>query len=163
MSSGFYQYITSFIGTGSIWNTCYLEYSYTLLVSASFTSITYYLYTIGFLVYLHDQSTLIPQSNTYWNTFYSYEHGVTSISTLQFDLLHILLDSIFAPTSLYLYILKPRFACILNMATTTRTVILDTTADWIPWLIIIQGKVTHAKVWKYINPNSLKPLALLDP
>src|SRR5437588_11410932 len=51
MSSGFYQY-TSFIVTGSIWNTCYLEYSHTLLVSASFTGITHYLYTIGFLVYL---------------------------------------------------------------------------------------------------------------
>src|SRR5437588_12142702 len=58
MSSGFYQY-TSFIVTGSIWNTCYLEYSHTLLVSASFTGITHYLYTIGFLVYLDNQSTLI--------------------------------------------------------------------------------------------------------
>ena len=62
MSSGFYQY-TSFIVTGSIWNTCYLEYSHTLLVSASFTGITHYLYTIGFLAYLDNQSTLIPQSN----------------------------------------------------------------------------------------------------
>ena len=59
MNSGFYQYITSFIVTGSIWNTCYLEYSHTLLVSASFTGITHYLYTIGFLVYLDNQSTLI--------------------------------------------------------------------------------------------------------
>ena len=49
------------------------------------------------------------------------------------------------------------------MATTTQTVILDTTADWIPWLIIIQGKATHAKVWKYIDPDSSKPPALLDP
>ena len=49
------------------------------------------------------------------------------------------------------------------MATTTRNVILDTTADWIPWLIIIQGKATHAKVWKYIDPDSSEPLALPDP
>src|SRR2546430_9032358 len=70
MSSGFYQYITSFIVTGSIWNTCYLEYSQTLLVSASFTGITHYLYTIGFLVYLesiNSHSTIehVPK------TFYS--------------------------------------------------------------------------------------------
>src|SRR5437588_10278596 len=64
MSSGFYQY-TSFIVTGSIWNTCYLEYSHTLLVSASFTGFTHYLYTIGFLMYLDNQSTLILQSNMY--------------------------------------------------------------------------------------------------
>jgi hypothetical protein len=49
------------------------------------------------------------------------------------------------------------------MATTTRNVILDTTADWIPWLIIIQGKATHVKAWKYIDPDSLEPLALPDP
>src|SRR5437764_3970154 len=60
MNSDFYQYITSFIVTGSIWNTCYLEYSHTLLVSASFTGFTYYL-----LVYLDNQSTLIPQSHMY--------------------------------------------------------------------------------------------------
>ena len=57
MSSGFYQYITSFIVMGSIWNTCYLEYSHTLLVLASFTGITHYLYTIGFLVYLESINT----------------------------------------------------------------------------------------------------------
>src|SRR5437016_8315813 len=70
MNSGFYQYITSFIRTGSIWNTGYLEYSHTLLVSASFTGITHYLYTIGFLVYLDNQSILILRSTTYRNTFY---------------------------------------------------------------------------------------------
>ena len=48
------------------------------------------------------------------------------------------------------------------MATTTQNVILNTTANWIPWLIVIQGKATHANVWKYINPDS-EPLALPNP
>ncbi len=120
-------WLRDLFGTLAIWNTLILYWFQR--VSASFTGITHYLYTIGFLVYLHNQSTLIPQSNTYQNTFYSYKHSVTSISALQFDSLHILLDSIFAPTSLYLYILKPWFTHILNMATTTQTVILDTTVD----------------------------------
>ena len=65
MNSGFYQYITSFIVTGSIWNTYYLEYSHTLLVSASFTGFTHSLYTIGFLVYLENQSILIQPVYTF--------------------------------------------------------------------------------------------------
>ena len=49
----FHRYISGFIfGIPVIWNGCYLEYSHTLLVSASFTGFTHYLYTIGFLVYL---------------------------------------------------------------------------------------------------------------
>ena len=52
--------------------------------------------------------------------FNSYKLRVTSISALQFDLLYILLDSIFVlPISLYLYILKPQFVHILSIATTT--------------------------------------------
>src|SRR5437588_12630673 len=87
MSSGFYQY-TSFIVTGSIWNTCYLEYSHTLLVSASFTGITHYLYTIGFLVHLesinsHSTIEYVPEYVLQCVTFGSlrFEHLVAFLLT----------------------------------------------------------------------------------
>jgi hypothetical protein len=46
----------------SIWITCYLEYSHTLLVSPCFTGFTHYLYTMDFPVYLEESIT--SQSTT---------------------------------------------------------------------------------------------------
>jgi hypothetical protein len=51
----------------SIWITCYLEYSHTLLVSPCFTGFTHYLYTMDLPVYLEESIT--SQSTTKHSTY----------------------------------------------------------------------------------------------